>query len=128
QRGLNAKGGSTNVFAKIAREGRKFKVGLGAVTQQPRLLSDELLSQLNTLVILGLADPTDRERVRGGARQDLSAVAKEIQMLEPGEALVTTPGAPFALPLKAHLYEDRLSEQAATRPTAKVTVKADAGF
>jgi DNA helicase HerA-like ATPase len=130
QRVLNAKGGSTNVFAQIAREGRKFKVGLGAVTQQPRLLSDELLSQLNTLVILGLADPTDRERVRGGARQDLSAVAKEIQMLEPGEALVTTPGAPFALPLKAHLFEDRLVEQAAAapQPVAKLAAKADAGF
>ncbi|HUR26074.1 MAG TPA: ATP-binding protein [Candidatus Thermoplasmatota archaeon] len=132
QRVLNQRGGSNNVFAQIAREGRKFKVGLGAVTQQPRLLSDELLSQLNTLVILGLADPTDRERVRGGARQDLSQVAKEIQMLEPGEALVTTPGAPFALPLKAHLYEDRIEEQraraAAQPPTVRIAPKADAGF
>ena len=130
QRVLNQRGGQNNVFAQIAREGRKFKVGLGAVTQQPRLLSDELLSQLNTLVILGLADPTDRERVRGGARQDLSAVAKEIQMLEPGEALVTTPGAPFALPLKAHLYEDRIAEQAATSTpaVARIANKADTGF
>ncbi|MCA1819744.1 MAG: ATP-binding protein [Halobacteriales archaeon] len=126
QRVLNQKGGSANVFAQIAREGRKFRVGLGAVTQQPRLLSDELLSQLNTLFILGLADPTDRERVKSGARQDLSQVATEIQMLEPGEALVTTPGAPFALPLKAHLYEDRL-EEAAVRP-APAAVKVDAGF
>jgi DNA helicase HerA-like ATPase len=126
QRVLNQKGGSSNVFAQIAREGRKFKVGLGAVTQQPRLLSDELLSQLNTLFILGLADPTDRERVKSGARQDLSQVATEIQMLEPGEALVTTPGAPFALPLKAHLFEDRI-EEAAVRPAA-AAVKVDAGF
>jgi uncharacterized protein len=128
QRVLNKKGGDSNVFAQIAREGRKFKVGLGAVTQQPRLLSDELLSQLNTLVILGLADPTDRERVRGGARQDLSAVTKEIQMLEPGEALVTTPGAPFALPLMAHLYEDRIVEQAAAAPAVQIKPKADKGF
>jgi DNA helicase HerA-like ATPase len=127
QRVLNQKGGSSNVFAQIAREGRKFKVGLGAVTQQPRLLSDELLSQLNTLFILGLADPTDRERVKSGARQDLSQVATEIQMLEPGEALVTTPGAPFALPLKAHLFEDRI-EEAAVRPAPVAQVKVDAGF
>ncbi len=122
QRVLNQRGGSNNVFAQIAREGRKFKVGLGAVTQQPRLLSDELLSQLNTLFILGLADPTDRDRVKNGARQDLSQVAKEIQMMEPGEALVTTPGAPFALPLKAHLYEDRIAELAAQAPTPTVRV------
>jgi len=128
QRVLNARGGSSNVFAQIAREGRKFKVGLGAVTQQPRLLSDELLSQLNTLFILGLADPTDRDRVKSGARQDLSQVATEIQMMEPGEALVTTPGAPFALPLKAHLYEDRILEVAATTPAPVPVVKVDAGF
>ncbi|MEA3189467.1 MAG: hypothetical protein QOD77_49 [Thermoplasmata archaeon] len=126
QRVLNARGGSSNIFAQIAREGRKFKVGLGAVTQQPRLLSDELLSQLNTLFILGLADPTDRERVKAGARQDLSQVHKELQMMEPGEALVTTPGAPFALPLKAHLFEDRILE---AKPVAQLAApKVDAGF
>lgn len=125
QRVLNKRGGSENVFAAIAREGRKFKVGLGAVTQQPRLIEDELLSQFNTLFILGLADPTDRERVRAGARQDLSQVVKEIQMLEPGEALVTTPGAPFALPLKTHLYETRIQEVPA--PT-KAVVEVDDGF
>ncbi|MES2153622.1 MAG: ATP-binding protein [bacterium] len=131
QRVLNARGGSGNIFAQIAREGRKFKVGLGAVTQQPRLLSDELLSQLNTLFILGLADPSDRDRLQSGARQDLSQVAKEIQMMEPGEALVTTPGAPFALPLKAHLFEDRILEVASTMPTqpvARLVPKTDAGF
>ncbi len=124
QRVLNARGGSNNVFSQIAREGRKFKVGLGAVTQQPRLIEDELLSQFNTLFILGLADPTDRERVRGGARQDLSQVVKEIQMLEPGEALLTTPGAPFAIPLKTHLFEDRLHGEA----PQTATVEVDEGF
>ncbi len=128
QRVLNARGGSENVFAQIAREGRKFKVGLGAVTQQPRLIHDELLSQFNTLFILGLADPTDRERVRGGARQDLSQVTKEIQMLEPGEALLTMPGAPFALPLKAHLYETRIDEVARDATVRTPTVALDEGF
>jgi uncharacterized protein len=125
QRVLNQGGGSGNVFSQIAREGRKFKVGLGAVTQQPRLISDELLSQFNTLLILGLADPVDRDRVRQGARQDLSQVTKEIQMLEPGECLMTTPGAPFAMPMLAHLYEARIQELQKRAPT-KVTV--DKGF
>lgn len=125
QRVLNRRGGSENIFASIAREGRKFKVGLGAVTQQPRLIEDELLSQFNTLFILGLADPTDRERVRAGARQDLSQVSKEIQMLEPGEAVLTTPGAPFALPVKTHLYEERIKEVPAV---AKPSVVVDEDF
>ena len=32
----------SNVFPRVAREGRKFKVGLCAITQQPKLLDDEL--------------------------------------------------------------------------------------
>ena len=31
-----------NVFPRLAREGRKFKVGLCAVSQQPKLIDDEL--------------------------------------------------------------------------------------
>ncbi len=126
QRVLNARGGSENVFAQIAREGRKFKVGLGAVTQQPRLIEDELLSQFNTLLVLGLADPTDRDRVAAGARQDLTRLKTELQLLEPGEAIMTTPGAPFALPFKAPLYEDLVASGPA--PVVKAAVRPDRGF
>lgn len=126
QRVLNARGGSENIFAQIAREGRKFKVGLGAVTQQPRLIEDELLSQFNTLMVLGLADPTDRDRVAAGARQDLTALKTELQLLEPGEAILTTPGAPFALPFKAPLYEDILAS--APAPVVKAAVRPDRSF
>src|SRR5439155_6697626 len=58
----------SNVFPRVAREGRKFKVGLVAVTQQPKLLDDELLSQFNTYFILGLADEKDRNMLRGSAK------------------------------------------------------------
>ena len=55
QRVLRAsKDRESNVFPRVAREGRKFGVGLCAITQQPKLLDDELLSQFNTFFILGL--------------------------------------------------------------------------
>jgi len=95
-------------FARIAREGRKFKVGLCAITQQPRLIQDELLSQFNTFFILGLADEGDRNIIRSSAKQDLSKLEKEIQTLEAGEALITYPGAPFAIPASIHWYDDYL--------------------
>ncbi len=63
----------SNVFPRVAREGRKFGVGLCAVTQQPKLLEDELLSQFNTFFILGLADEKDRNMLRTSAKQDISA-------------------------------------------------------
>src|SRR6266511_2659248 len=45
-----------NVFPRLAREGRKFNVGLCAVTQQPKLIDAALLSHFNTYFVLGLAD------------------------------------------------------------------------
>jgi hypothetical protein len=34
----------------------------------------------------------------------------EIQMLMPGEAVITSPRTPFALPVMIHLYEDYLDQ------------------
>jgi uncharacterized protein len=97
-----------NVFPRLAREGRKFNVGLCAVTQQPKLIDPELLSQFNTYFVLGLADERDRSILRSSSKQDLSDLGPEIQTLMPGEALITNPEAPFALPARVHLYEDWL--------------------
>ncbi|HMC39306.1 MAG TPA: hypothetical protein VKI19_06565, partial [Acidimicrobiales bacterium] len=99
----------SNVFPRVAREGRKFGVGLCAVTQQPKLLDDELLSQFNTFFILGLADEKDRNMLRGSAKQDISAQGAEIQTLMPGEALIVNLAAPFAVPAHIHLYRDLLA-------------------
>lgn len=101
-----------SIFAQIAREGRKFKTGLCAVSQQPKLIDNEIISQFNTLFILGLADRKDREILRNSAKQDISQLDNEIQMLMPGEALIASPFTPFAVPVKIHLYEEYLQRTA----------------
>jgi hypothetical protein len=107
QRVLSAnKDRESNVFPRVAREGRKFGVGLLAVTQQPKLLDDELLSQFNTFFVLGLADEKDRNILRSSAKQDLSALGPEIQALMPGECLLVNLEAPFAVPALVHLYDE----------------------
>jgi len=112
QRVLSQKGRSdVNIFAQISREGRKFKTGICAITQQPKLIDEELLSQFNTLFILGLADERDRNIVKSSAKQDISDLGTEIQMLEAGEALITSPQSPFAIPAKIHLYEEWLKNR-----------------
>jgi len=97
------------IFPQIAREGRKFKTGLCAISQQPKLIDTEVISQFNTLIILGLADRLDRDRLTSSARQDISKLDYEIQTLMIGEGLVSGPNTPFALPLKVDLYEDYLA-------------------
>lgn len=97
------------IFAQIAREGRKFKVGLCAITQQPKLIGEEVLSQFNTFFILGLSDERDRSNLRASAKQDISGLDNEIQTLEVGEGLITYPGAPFAIPVKIHWYDEYIA-------------------
>jgi uncharacterized protein len=113
------------IFAQMAREGRKFKVGLCAVSQQPKLINEEIISQFNTLFIMGLADKNDRDILRNSAKQDVSMLDNEIQMLMPGEVLIASPFTPFAVPAKVELYEDyvdRLEKNdvpSATKPISK---------
>jgi DNA helicase HerA-like ATPase len=114
------------IFPQIAREGRKFKTGLCAISQQPKLIDNEVISQFNTLVIMGLADRQDRERLTSSARQDISKLDYEIQTLMTGEGLVTGPKTPFALPLKIDLYENYLEALGKKPGKKKKTV--DAGF
>lgn len=99
----------TNVFPRMAREGRKFSVGLCAITQQPKLLDDELLSQFNTFFVLGLADEKDRNILRASAKADISSQGAEIQTLMPGECLIVNLAAPFAIPAQIHLFEEALA-------------------
>jgi uncharacterized protein len=117
----------SNVFPRVAREGRKFGVGLCAVTQQPKLLDDELLSQFNTFFILGLADDKDRNMLRSSAKQDISAQGAEIQTLMPGECLIVNLAAPFAVPAHIYLYGDLVRATPPPpqgRPVAEANVSA----
>jgi hypothetical protein len=117
-----------NVFPRVAREGRKFKVGLCAVSQQPKLIDDELLSQFNTFFILGLADEKDRNILRGSSKQDIKDLGPEIQTLMPGEAVVTNLDAPFALPARIYLYEDYLKSVQGPAPLPDRPEGAGKGF
>lgn len=108
QRVLGGGDGSISRFERIAREGRKFGVGLCAITQQPKLIDKQLLSQFNTLVIMGLGDKNDRKCLEESAKQDLSTLDVEIQTLEKGEAIISTLNVPFPIPTTIHLYNDYL--------------------
>ncbi len=117
----------SNVFPRLAREGRKFKVGLCAVTQQPKLLDAELLSQFSTFFILGLADEKDRNILKSSSKQDITGLGPEIQTLMPGECLVANLETPFAVPAKVHLWDDVVKDcphAPAPRPVAPPNISA----
>ncbi len=93
-----------NVFSRVVREGRKFKAGLVAVAQMPRLIDPVIASQIQTNIILGLSHKLDRKAVEENSTQDLSIYDGEIQVLERGEALVSYPSE-IAFPLPVKIYD-----------------------
>jgi hypothetical protein len=54
QRVLSQRSEKTGIFREIAMEGRKFGVGLGVITQQPKNIDQRVLAQMNTLFVMGL--------------------------------------------------------------------------
>jgi hypothetical protein len=89
-----------NVFSSIAREGRKFRVGLVAITQLPSLIPKDILANLNTKLILGLENKAERQAIIESAPQDLSDDDRAIAALDKGEALATSTFLRFAMPLR----------------------------
>lgn len=110
QRVLGRNTNSSSVFAQICNEGRKFKVGLCAITQQPKLMNDILISQFNTLVILSISDEKDFGILSSISKKPIDKLRNEIRALMPGEAIITSPLSPFAVPIKVHLYKTYIEE------------------
>ncbi|USH00537.1 ATP-binding protein [Thermococcus argininiproducens] len=84
-------------LGKIAREGRKFGIGLGIVSQRPKKLDDDILSQTNTKIILRLVEPHDQRYVQQASEQISEDLLIDIAALGIGEAVVVG----FAIPLPA---------------------------
>jgi len=95
-----------NIFSTIAREGRKFKVGLTAITQLPSLIPREILANMNTKIILGTEMKPERQAIIESAAQDLSDDDRNIASLDKGECLITSNFAHFAMPIKIPLFEE----------------------
>ncbi len=96
----------SNIFETLAREGRKFKVGLIAITQLPSEIPKNILANMNTKIILGIEMNSERQAIIESSPQDLSQDNRNIAALDKGEALVTSTFTRFAVPVKVPLFEE----------------------
>lgn len=95
-----------NIFSTISREGRKFKVGLTAITQLTSIIPKTVLANMNTKIILGNELSSERSAIIDSASQDLSADDQNIASLDKGEAIISSNFTRFAIPIKVPLFED----------------------
>lgn len=83
---------------RIAREGRKYGVGLMLVTQRPSELPDTALAQCGTLIALRLTNSQDQGKIRAALPDNVSGLAAALPALRTGEAIVS--GEAMVLPAR----------------------------
>lgn len=79
---------SVEIFERIAKEGRKYGVGLVVVSQRPSEVNRTVLSQCNNLVAMRLTNGDDQSVVRRLLPDSLAGFGDLLPILDTGEALV----------------------------------------
>jgi hypothetical protein len=74
---------------RIAREGRKYGVGLMLVTQRPSELPDTALAQCGTLIALRLSNSQDQGKIRAALPDSVAGLAAALPALRTGEAVIS---------------------------------------
>lgn len=90
-----------NIFDRITKEGRKYGVILGLITQRPSELSTTSLSQCANFIVLKLYYPDDLNIIKSITANVSEQTLDKIKSLRPGMALCF--GNAFKIPLIANL-------------------------
>lgn len=86
-----------NIFERIAKEGRKYGILLGLITQRPSELSETVISQCNNFLIFKMTHPHDMEYINKMIPFMSDEISKQIPSLPPGYCY--TFGTAFKLPM-----------------------------
>ena len=97
--------GSRKSMERIAKEGRKYGVGLGIVSQRPHEVSETVLAQCGTFICLRITNPDDQAYIRRLVPESEGELVSVLAGLGRGEALVLGE----AVPLPTRLQFDRPS-------------------
>lgn len=78
----------TKYFAsKVAREGRKFGLGLVIVSQRPRSIDANILSQMGSLAVMRMIQQDDQAQVSAASEALSRELIEQLPSLNPGEAV-----------------------------------------
>jgi DNA helicase HerA-like ATPase len=79
---------SVGIFERIAKEGRKYGVGLVVISQRPSEVNRTVLSQCNNLIAMRLTNGEDQSVIRRLLPDSLGGYGDLLPVLDTGEALV----------------------------------------
>lgn len=96
-------------IARIAKEGRKYGVSLGIITQRPGELDPTILSQCSTVFAMRLANDRDQDIIRSAIPNSSTSTTSFISSIGNGEAIAF--GEAVAVPMRmrfSRIAEERL--------------------
>lgn len=99
----------TQTFERIAREGRKFGLGLMISSQRPSELSPTVLSQCNTFLLHRIVNDRDQELVKRLVPDNLGEMLNELPVLPTGKALLI--GAASSIPILVEMIQLKEEER-----------------
>lgn len=79
---------SSRTVQAIAKEGRKYGVGLLLVTQRPKELDETVLSQCGSLIALRMTNRGDRGHVAAAVQDELHGIIDLLPSLKTGEGII----------------------------------------
>lgn len=94
-------------IARIAKEGRKYGVSLGVITQRPGELDPTILSQCSTVFAMRLANDRDQDIIRSAISNSSSSTTSFLSAIGNGEAIAF--GEAVAIPMR--MCFERLSAE-----------------
>jgi DNA helicase HerA-like ATPase len=95
------------VLERIAKEGRKYGVSLGLITQRPSDLAEGVLSQCGTIVAMRLNNERDQSFVRSAVPEGARGMIDAIPALRNREAIVVGEGVPIPIRVSFDPLDER---------------------
>ena len=90
-----------NIFERITKEGRKYGIFLGLITQRPSELSDTCISQCTNFVILRTLHPKDLEYIKNMVPNISIEIVQQLKNLKPGNCIAF--GNAFKVPISMYI-------------------------
>lgn len=87
-----------NIFERITKEGRKYGVILGMISQRPSEISETAISQCTNFLVFRMQHPKDLEYIREMVPNVTDEMVSKFKMLQPGNCVAF--GVAFKLPLQ----------------------------
>ena len=86
-----------NIFELITKEGRKYGVLLGLISQRPSELSETTLSQCSNFLIFKMLHPKDVAYIKEMVPNVTTETVKKLRVLQPGTCVAF--GSAFKIPV-----------------------------